>query len=92
VLDVNLTGVMICNREAARRMIAELTKCFAAEVGCAGIRVNAVAPSSIERGMTLPRTELRRLRRQGAALPLGRTAQPEEVASVALFLCSDESS
>jgi NAD(P)-dependent dehydrogenase (short-subunit alcohol dehydrogenase family) len=125
VLDVNLTGVMICNREAARQMIAEghggtivnfasivayspapsiadycvskagivmLTKCFAAEVGRAGIRVNAVAPGPIETGMTRSLLETGRLQRQGAGLPLGRTAKPEEVANVVLFLCSDESS
>ena len=125
VLDVNLTGVMLCNREAARQMIAEghggtivnfasiaayapvptiadycvskagvvmLTKCFASEVGRAGIRVNAVAPGPIETGMTQSLLELGRLQKQGAALPLGRTAQPEEVASVVLFLCSDDSS
>ncbi len=125
VLDVNLTGVMICAREAARQMIAEghggtivnfasiaaygpvptiadycvskagvvmLTKCLAAEVGNAGIRVNAVAPGPIETGMTQSLLESGRLQQQAAALPLGRVAQPEEVASVVLFLSSDQSS
>ncbi len=125
VLDVNLTGVMICAREAARQMIAEghggtivnfasiaaygpvptiadycvskagvvmLTKCLAAEVGRAGIRVNAVAPGPIETGMTQSLLESGRLQQQAAALPLGRVAQPEEVASVVLFLSSDQSS
>ena len=125
VLDVNLTGVMICNREAARQMIAEghggtivnfasiaaygpapniadycvskagvvmLTKCFAAEVGRAGIRVNAVAPGPIETGMTQSLIEMGRLQKQAAGLPLGRTGQPEEVANVVLFLSSGQSS
>ena len=125
VLDVNLTGVMICARESARQMIAEghggtivnfasiaaygpvptiadycvskagvvmLTKCFAAEVGTAGIRVNAVAPGPIETGMTQSLLESGRLQKQAAALPLGRVAQPEEVANVVLFLSSDQSS
>lgn len=125
VLDVNLTGVMICAREAARQMIAEghggtivnfasiagyapaptiadycvskagvvmLTKCMAAEFGRMGIRVNAVAPGPIETGMTQTLLELGRLQRQAAALPLGRVAQPEEVANVVLFLSSDQSS
>ena len=125
VLDVNLTGVMICAREAARQMIAEghggtivnfasiaaygpvptiadycvskagvvmLTKCLAAEVGTAGIRVNAVAPGPIETGMTQSLLEMGRLQKQAATLPLGRVAQPEEVANVVLFLSSDLSS
>lgn len=125
VLDVNLTGVMICNREAARQMMAEghggtivnfasiaaygpapniadycvskagvvmLTKCFAAEVGRAGIRVNAVAPGPIETGMTQSLLEMGRLQKQAAGLPLGRTAQPEEVANVVLFLSGPQSS
>ena len=32
------------------------------------------------------------LQKQAAGLPLGRVAQPEEVANMALFLASDESS
>ncbi len=125
VLDVNLTGVMICAREAARQMIAEghggtivnfasiaaygpvptiadycvskagvvmLTKCLAAEVGKAGIRVNAVAPGPIETGMTQSLLAMGRLQKQAATLPLGRVAQPEEVANVVLFLSSDRSS
>ncbi len=125
VLDVNLTGVMICAREAARQMIAEghggtivnfasiaayapaptiadycvskagvvmLTKCFAAEVGRAGIRVNAVAPGPIETGMTQSLLDMGRLQKQAASLPLGRTAQPEEVANVVLFLSTAQSS
>jgi 3-oxoacyl-[acyl-carrier protein] reductase len=129
VLDVNLTGVMICAREAARQMIAEkhggtivnfasiagygpvptiadycvskagivmLTKCLAAELGQAGrqagIRVNAVAPGPIETGMTQSLLELGRLQKQAASLPLGRVAQPEEVANVVLFLSGEGSS
>ncbi|MEO2183131.1 MAG: SDR family oxidoreductase, partial [bacterium] len=48
-------------------------------------RVNAVA-GPVETGMTRSLMELGRLQKQAEALPLGRVAQPEEVASVVLFL------
>ena len=125
VLDVNLTGVMICGREAARQMIAEnhggaivnfasiagyspvptiadycvskagvvmLTKCLAAELGSRGVRVNAVAPGPVDTGMTQSLIELGQLQKQAKALPLGRVAQPEEVASVVLFLAGEDAS
>lgn len=69
-----------------------LTKCLAAEVGPKGIRVNAVAPGPIDTGMTQSLLAMGRLQQQAAALPLGRVAQPEEVANVVLFLSSDQSS
>jgi NAD(P)-dependent dehydrogenase (short-subunit alcohol dehydrogenase family) len=64
------------------------------------IRVNSLCPGAVETGLTdafmnYPATEEeRRGRRAEAAtrIPLGRLAQPEEVAAVALFLASDESS
>ena len=63
-----------------------------AELGHSGIRVNAVAPGPIETGMTQSLLELGRLQKQAAGLPLGRVAQPEEVANVVLFLSGEASS
>ena len=125
VIDVNLTGVMLCAREAARQMVDEghggtivnfasiaayapspgimdycvskvgvimLTRCFAAEFGPHGIRVNAVAPGPIDTPMTASLQRTGALQQQGGALPLGRMAQPEEVAEAVLFFTSDRSS
>ena len=61
-----------------------------------GIRCNAICPGLIETGMTNPVFEAARKRgtsdRIGQINPLGRAAVADEVARVALFLGSDESS
>jgi 3-oxoacyl-[acyl-carrier protein] reductase len=51
--------------------------------------VNAVAPGFIrtERMMMLPKDVIDRARRQAV---LGRLAEPEDVAKVVAFLCSDD--
>ncbi len=68
-----------------------LTKCLAQELAGHGIRVNAIGPGFIE----TPMTEALRsdAERSGWAMrltPLGRYGKPEEVASTALFLASDD--
>jgi 3-oxoacyl-[acyl-carrier protein] reductase len=75
--------------------VIALTKALAREFGKAGIRVNAVAPS-----MTMTDFVQRQLKRLDpgtqdrviAMTPLGRTGQPQEIASVIAFLASDEAS
>jgi NAD(P)-dependent dehydrogenase (short-subunit alcohol dehydrogenase family) len=78
---------------ATKGAINALTKCMAIDYGPVGIRCNALCPSSVatpgaERTIAeLPNAqEARRLRR--SLNPLGYVASPEEVASVAVFLCS----
>ena len=68
-----------------------LTKATAREVGPSGIRVNCVAPGVIETDMTKGIDE-QDLRVLYEAAPLMRKGQPEEVASVAAFLCSADAS
>ncbi|HXX04609.1 MAG TPA: SDR family NAD(P)-dependent oxidoreductase [Xanthobacteraceae bacterium] len=61
-----------------------------------GVRVNAICPGLIETGMTRWLFELARDRgtahKIGQLNPLQRAGQPEEIAAMALFLASDESS
>ncbi len=59
-----------------------------------GIRVNAIAPGYVITPMTKAMEEvLPELDKVASeATPLGRGAQPEEIANIALFLASDESS
>ncbi len=66
--------------------LGALTRELAAEFGALGVRVNAIAPGEIATDMLSPETEALIPR-----IPLGRLGDPEEIASVIYFLCSDES-
>ena len=67
-----------------------MTKSAAVELARRGIRVNSIHPGLIETDMLdeLPTDRERMVR----GVPLGRTAKASEVATLALFLASDESS
>lgn len=77
------------NYAAAKAGLEALVRVLAVELGRRGIRVNALAPGCIETGMT------ERIRREHGealldAIALRRFGRPEEVASLAGFLASDE--
>ena len=76
---------------AAKGAISSLTKGVGQEYASLGIRVNAIAPGWVETPIleNLP-DEMRPM--MVASTPLGRIGAPEEIASVALFLATDESS
>jgi NAD(P)-dependent dehydrogenase (short-subunit alcohol dehydrogenase family) len=77
---------------ATKAAVVAITKGLGRELGPAGIRVNAIAPGVMEtemvRGMLTP--ELRE--KIMARFPLGRFADPDDVARLALFLASDAAS
>lgn len=84
-------GVLGPHYAAAKGGVIALTKFWARELLPHGIRVNAVAPATIDTEMSSalwPGPQRAALERQ---IPMGRFARPEEVASVILFLASDES-
>ena len=73
--------------------INQLTKVMALSLAPYGIRVNAIGPGSIMTGMLAsvnadPAARNRILSRT----PMGRIGQPEEIASIAAFLASDDAS
>jgi len=76
---------------AAKHGVIGLTKTAAIEYAEAGIRVNAVCPGYIQTRMTEET-----MRRRGAAIlaqtPLGRMGNPEEIAEMVVWLCSDRAS
>lgn len=76
---------------AAKGAVLMLTKTAAAEYASKGIRVNAICPGAIRTAITdsLP-PEL--IKGVVDATPMGRFADTSEVANLALFLASDESS
>ena len=73
---------------ASKAALISVTKSLAAILGSRGIRVNAIAPGWVETEMTADTMpdESKEL------TPLKRNAKPEEVANVASFLLSEQSS
>ncbi len=76
---------------AAKGGVKLLTQTLAIEYGAQNIRVNAVCPGYIDTPLLkdIPDDKKRAL---VALHPIGRLGRAEEVASVVLFLASDESS
>jgi 3-oxoacyl-[acyl-carrier protein] reductase len=76
------------NYAASKAGIVALTKTLARELGPSGVTANCVAPGLVatEMTVTLPTEVLDRALKESA---LGRVAQPEDVAQVVTFLCSD---
>jgi 3-oxoacyl-[acyl-carrier protein] reductase len=79
------------NYAAAKAGIIGFTKATARELASRNITVNAIAPGFIQTAMTaaLPEAVQKAFLAQ---IPLGRFAEPQEVAELALFLASDASS
>jgi len=76
------------NYAAAKAGIIGLTKVLSRELASRRITVNAVAPGVVEAGMGLTIPEEFR-KKMLESVPLGRFAEPREIATVVLFLCSD---
>jgi 3-oxoacyl-[acyl-carrier protein] reductase len=81
----------VSHYSAAKAGILGFTRAVAREVGSRNIRVNAICPGFIDTPMTQPVSPLMR-KALTARTPLGRWAEPAEVAKTALFLASDDSS
>jgi len=70
-----------------------LTKCLSQELAPSGIRVNAIGPGFIETPMTESlRADPQRAQWALRLTPAGRYGTPDEIASTALFLASDDAS
>lgn len=77
---------------ASKAAVIALTRVAAMELGVHGIRVNCICPGYVltEMGAATRTDEM--VATWSAKSPLGRLAQPADVANMALFLASDEAS
>lgn len=80
----------------SKAAIASLTQCLGRDHAHEGIRVNAVCPNEVNTPMIRTGFEIRGLDADkaidelNASVPLGRIAEPEDIADVVAFLASDE--
>src|SRR5271166_1062040 len=91
-----------CVYAATKAAVIGLTKSVAADFIVSGIRCNAICPGTIETPSLDERIVVQGARVIGGSeaarrafverQPLGRLDQPEEVAALAVYLASDESS
>lgn len=81
---------------ASKHAVLGLTRAASTEASLTGVRVNAIMPGMVETPMVLERLnhpDFKALREKMLDRhSLGRFAQPEDIASVARFLLSDQSS
>jgi 3-oxoacyl-[acyl-carrier protein] reductase len=86
------------NYSAAKAGLQGMARTLAIELGPFNVNVNSVAPGFVETRMTRATAERMGVDFEafkiGAAsqIPLRRVGQPDDIASVIAFLCSDESS
>lgn len=79
----------------SKAALASLTQCLGRDHASEGIRVNAVCPNEVNTPMIRTGFEIRGLDPDkaiedlNASVPLGRIAEPEDIADVVLFLASD---
>jgi NAD(P)-dependent dehydrogenase (short-subunit alcohol dehydrogenase family) len=83
---------------ASKAAVRNLARSWVLDLKEAGIRVNVVSPGPIRTPFLLdfagddPAQQQGMLGYLGTRIPLGRVGEPEEIAKVALFLASDDSS
>lgn len=88
VMVSSVTGPIMAMRNepayaAAKAAVMGLARALAIDTAVHGVTVNAVAPGWIETGSQTPHEF-----EQGKATPMGRSAQPEEVAGAICWLAS----
>jgi 2-dehydro-3-deoxy-L-rhamnonate dehydrogenase (NAD+) len=123
ILDVNLTGLFLCNRalipymlsndygrivnissiagkegnptacaySASKAGVISLTKSLGKELAKTGIRVNCITPATVQTEM-LSQVAQSHIDYMRSKIPMGRFGQPEEIAAMVAWLCTEECS
>jgi 3alpha(or 20beta)-hydroxysteroid dehydrogenase len=79
---------------ASKFAVTGMTKAAAIELARHNVRVNSIHPGMIDTDMIqeVAGGDQNRLDRLAGSVPMGRSAAPDEIASLALYLASEESS
>lgn len=78
---------------ATKGAVVNMTRALAAEWAARGVRVNAIAPTFVATELTVPlRQQPEMVARIRDRTPMGRFAEPEEIAGAILYLASPASS
>lgn len=94
IVNLSSTAGIVAHHDpsytASKWAVRGLTKSMALELSADGIRVNSVHPSTIATPLTAtaPKGHLEANR---YAIPMGREAQPDEIANIIAFLASPQS-
>ncbi len=86
----NITNLV--DYSATKGALVAFTRSLSGNLARRGIRVNAVAPGSVWTPMVANSLDSRSLAHFGRDAPMGRAAQPDEVAPCFIFLASKDSS
>src|SRR5690606_36872228 len=81
-----------CAYVAAKHGVVGLTRNAALEYAAENVRVNAVGPAFIKTPMIEKNLDAETIRGLVDLHPIGRLGEPDEVAELVLWLCSDKAS
>jgi NAD(P)-dependent dehydrogenase (short-subunit alcohol dehydrogenase family) len=82
-------GMRQVHYAAAKAGLINLTHSLARLYSASGITANAVAPGLVATGMIAKELKSRAGKQKAAQIPVGRIAEPEEIAAGVLYLASD---